>query len=93
MALRGLLGRGTVEDVQAAIAVPPLVPATTPLRRRLRAPVVRTVASFGFRHGDPGLAQLASGWRRTGAGRPPDLRAAFDLTLSGAQLRRPPRPA
>ncbi len=86
MALRRLLGRGTVEDVQVAIAVPPLVPATTPPVGDF-APWVRTVASFDFATAIQ-LAQLAQAEANLEQADQND-QARLDLTLSGASFGDP----
>jgi outer membrane protein TolC len=86
MALRRLLGRGTVEDVQVAIAVPPLLPSTAPSVGEF-APWARTVAAFDFATAIQ-LAQLAQAEANLEQADQND-QARLDLTLSGASFGDP----
>lgn len=86
MSLRRLLGRGTVEEVQAVLAVQPLgaapVPAPAPFQ-----PWIRTVAAFDFATAIQ-LSQLTQAEAALAQARQND-QPQLDLTLAGADYGSP----
>ena len=86
MSLRRLLGRGTVEEVQAVLAVQPLaataVPAPAPFQ-----PWIRTVAAFDFATAIQ-LSQLTQAEAALAQARQND-QPQLDLTLAGSDYGNP----
>jgi outer membrane protein TolC len=86
MSLRRLLGRGTVEEVQAVLAVQPLGSAPIPPPAEF-APWIRTVAAFDFATAIQ-LSQLTQADANLAQARQND-QPQLDLTLAGSNYGNP----